>query len=335
MKVIKKSFKVVFALAVLVGMATLSNWVAAASGVSMALVIGPSTADSLYRGFKVLFNDAFNKAKPSYEVFAMTVPSNNKKETYVWLTQAFPQLREWVGPRDIKNLEASDWTIKNKKFEGSISVPEDDVEDDTYNLLNPLFGGMGHAAVMHPDKLCYDLLANGFTGKCYDGKNFFDTTHAFGSNKSTKKLTATYYGQAIAALGRMKNANGEPLFDGTEVLTLHTGSELEETARQILNADFISVAAGSTQNNIWKNSAKYNKAPRIVSSTAWFITVEFIGLKPIIFQLRRKARFVSKTNAQDSDIVYMNGEYIYGVDGRWNAGYGLPQLAFGSTGVDA
>ncbi len=335
MKVIKKSLKVAFALVVLIGMVMLSNWAAAASGVSMALVIGPSTADSLYRGFKVLFNDAFNKAQPTYETFTMVVQSNNKKETYVWLTQAFPQLKEWVGPRDIKNLEASDWTIKNKKFEGSVSIPEDDVEDDTYNLYNPLFESMGHAAKMHPDKLAYDLLNNGFTQKCFDGKNFFDTTHSFGSNKSTKKLTSTYYGQALAALGRVKTYNNENLFDGSEKLTLVTGPELEETAKTILTAQFLSVAAGSTQDNPWKGTAQYLKSSRITSSTAWFIVVEFVGLKPLIFQKRRAPRFVTKTNAQDSDIVFMTGDFVYGVDYRGNAGFGLPQLGYGSTGVDA
>ena len=31
----------------------------------------------------------------------------------------------------------------------------------------------------------------------------------------------------------------------------------------------------------------------------------------------------------------MRKEYLYGVDGRYNAGYGLWQLAYGSTGEEA
>ncbi|MCL5266712.1 MAG: Mu-like prophage major head subunit gpT family protein [Bacteroidetes bacterium] len=331
---IKKSLKVVIGLALLVGTIAIVNSWTAASGISMALLIGPSTSDSLYRGFKVIFNDAFNKAQPSYNRIAMTIPSNTKQETYAWLG-AFPRMKEWIGPRNVKNLAASDWTIKNKKFEVTIEIPSEDIEDDTYNLFNPMIGGMGMSARMHPDELVFSLLNAGFTQKCYDGKNFFDTTHAFGSNKSTKILNATYYGAALAAIGRIKDSTGNPLFNGSEKLTLVTGPELEETAKQMLNADFISVGGGSTQNNVWKGTADYLKSPQVTSPTAWFIIVDFMGLRPLIFQERKAPRFITKNNPQDSDYVFMNDKYVYGVDSRDNAGYGLPQLAYGSDGTVA
>ena len=37
----------------------------------------------------------------------------------------------------------------------------------------------------------------------------------------------------------------------------------------------------------------------------------------------------------DSDHVFKKHEFLYQAYGRYNAGYGLPELAFGSTGVDA
>ncbi|MBY6244191.1 Mu-like prophage major head subunit gpT family protein, partial [Methylosinus sp. Sm6] len=62
----------------------------------------------------------------------------------------------------------------------------------------------------------------------------------------------------------------------------------------------------------------------------WFLLDLSRGLKPIIYQLRRQFRFVAKTDPQQSDRVFASNEYIYGVDGRCNVGYGLWQLAYAS-----
>jgi phage major head subunit gpT-like protein len=56
-------------------------------------------------------------------------------------------------------------------------------------------------------------------------------------------------------------------------------------------------------------------------------------IKPLIFQQRKKPQIVAKNKATD-DNVFFQKEYIYGVDSRDNAGYGLWQLAFGSTGKE-
>lgn len=52
-------------------------------------------------------------------------------------------------------------------------------------------------------------------------------------------------------------------------------------------------------------------------------------LKPFIYQERQKSRFQTFTS-MDSDHVFKRNEYLYGVDDRCNAGYGLWQLAYGS-----
>lgn len=54
-------------------------------------------------------------------------------------------------------------------------------------------------------------------------------------------------------------------------------------------------------------------------------------LKPFIYQLRKKIKFTSLTRDTDEN-VFMLDEYLYGADGRSNAGYGFWQMAYGSTG---
>nr|WP_067289901.1 Mu-like prophage major head subunit gpT family protein [Marinobacterium profundum] len=66
------------------------------------------------------------------------------------------------------------------------------------------------------------------------------------------------------------------------------------------------------------------------SSPAWFLLETGRPLKPLIFQRRREYRLLAKTDAGNSDHVFMADEYLYGVDARVNAGFGFWQMAFGS-----
>jgi phage major head subunit gpT-like protein len=63
----------------------------------------------------------------------------------------------------------------------------------------------------------------------------------------------------------------------------------------------------------------------------WYLLDTTRAVKPMIFQNRRPFEFVSKTDPNQSDMVWLRNEYQYGVDGRCNAGFGLWQLAFMSN----
>ena len=62
---------------------------------------------------------------------------------------------------------------------------------------------------------------------------------------------------------------------------------------------------------------------------AWYLVDDTQVIKPMIWQSRKAFRLVRKDRAED-DIVFEKGQFVYGVDGRCNAGYGLWQLAFKS-----
>lgn len=140
------------------------------------MLVNGQTLDLAFRGFKTVFTDAQLAAPSHFADIAMTVPSTSRDETYGWLGQ-FPALREWIGPRQVKNLEAHGFTIKNRKFESTIEISRDDIADDRLGIFKPALSEMGQAAKRHPDELIFDLLARGFAAPCYDGQNFFDTDH--------------------------------------------------------------------------------------------------------------------------------------------------------------
>lgn len=140
------------------------------------MIINQANLQILFQAFKTAFNTGFRDAPSDWNRIATLIPSTTKEEKYAWLGQ-FPRLREWIGDRHIKNMALHDYSIKNKKFEGTIAVPKDDIDDDTYGVFTPLFQEMGYAAKTHPDELVYALLAAGFATACYDGQFFFDTDH--------------------------------------------------------------------------------------------------------------------------------------------------------------
>lgn len=65
------------------------------------------------------------------------------------------------------------------------------------------------------------------------------------------------------------------------------------------------------------------------SGTAWYLLDTTRVMKPVILQKRKNYNFVSMDKETDEN-VFMRKEYIYGVDARLNAGYGLWQLAYAS-----
>ena len=65
------------------------------------------------------------------------------------------------------------------------------------------------------------------------------------------------------------------------------------------------------------------------SGTAWYLLDTTKAIKPFILQMRREYAFTSKTSLTD-DNVFDKKEFVYGVDGRLNVGFGLWQLGYAS-----
>jgi phage major head subunit gpT-like protein len=62
---------------------------------------------------------------------------------------------------------------------------------------------------------------------------------------------------------------------------------------------------------------------------AWFLLDTSRAIRPFIWQLRKPYQLVRKDQLTD-DNVFLNREYLYGIDARCNVGLGLWQLAWGS-----
>jgi phage major head subunit gpT-like protein len=130
----------------------------------------------MFRGFQVIFQNAWNQAPSMYSQLATVVPSATSEEHYGWLG-TMPRFREWLGDRQINSLKSGDYFIRNRDFELTIGVDRNDIEDDKLGIYTPLIQSLGQESKTHPDELVFSLLAGGFTNLCWDGQFFFDTDH--------------------------------------------------------------------------------------------------------------------------------------------------------------
>lgn len=291
----------------------------------------------LYKGFRALFMGMLTSTETTWQKIAMRTTSNALQEVYGWLG-AWPKMKEFLGEATIKNLAANTYAIKNKEFETTVAIKQLDIETDVYGLYNPNFEMAGFSAACHKDELVANALTNGFTNKDYTGKNFFDTDklHNPGdaksskfSNKGTKKLSAANYEAALASIKSIKDSAGNPLGIGRK-LALIVHPKNEATAKRILNAELIDGGVS----NVNKGSAELIVWSFLANEDAWFVVELGMPLKPIILQVVKDTTLTGMTNPE-SDHVMLKHEFLYQAYGLYNAGYGLPQLAWGSTGADA
>lgn len=224
------------------------------------LIVNAANLQTVFTGFRAAFQQGSQMVTATYQRIATVVPSTTREEKYGWLG-SLPRLREWVGDRVVHSLSLHDYAIKNRKFESTVAVSRDQIDDDSYALLAPTMQEMGYAAAEFPDELVWGALAAGFSTKCYDGQYFFDTDHPVGGVGDA----------AVTSVSNMQAGSGAP----------------------------------------------------------WYLLATKRPLKPLIYQARRPFTPRAPNNLDDRQ-VFMTDEFLFGVDGRCNTGYGFWQQAFGS-----
>ncbi|MCY1705489.1 Mu-like prophage major head subunit gpT family protein [Pannonibacter sp. SL95] len=145
----------------------------------MPRVITPEIIEASFKGFKTAYQRGFASSTSLHTSLATVITSTAREEIYSWLGD-MPKMREWIGDRRIKQLSAKGYSIRNRKFEMTVGVERDDIEDDSLGLYGPRFEMMGQSAASHPDEILFELVNMGFVQVCYDGQNFFDTDHPVG-----------------------------------------------------------------------------------------------------------------------------------------------------------
>jgi phage major head subunit gpT-like protein len=248
----------------------------------------------------------------------------------------------------IQNLALHNFTIRNKEWADVVPVKQFHILTDRLGVYTPLFARLGEAARQHPDALVANLLLGGFDGTGYDGAPFFSGAHKpvdgkpSYSNTSAAALSPDSFAGARASIRGRLNPHGQPYNFGNK-LTLVVSPALESAAKQILQADFIAQTAANTKggaaavvggvSNVNKGAADLVVLPQLAAKpNHWFLLDTGGAIKPLIVQFLLDAK-LSALDRDTADHVFKKHEYLYQAYGVYNAGYGLPEQAFGSTGT--
>lgn len=117
------------------------------------------------------------------------------------------------------------------------------------------------------------------------------------------RAAGAHYDQIV--YGLLKNGWDTPCYDGQKFFDLD---------HPVLNADGAAVSVANTDGG---------------AGEPWFLVDDSRPLKPMILQVRREFELIRKADPRD-DSVFYEKEFVYGVDGRCNVGFGFWQFCWGS-----
>ena len=141
--------------------------------------------------------------REDYKKIAGVISSNSHSNTYGWLTQ-FPAFIEWVGgaSRTHKTVKEIAYTVANKKFENTIDIPREDIEDDNFGHYGDIAQSHGESINDLFNDLIFAAIAAGFASVCYDGQYFFDSDHPVYPNENGTGTATT--------ISNVQAGTGEP-----------------------------------------------------------------------------------------------------------------------------
>jgi phage major head subunit gpT-like protein len=291
-----------------------------------------SRAVATLRSLTHKFDAGVQMAAPVYPQLCTIVPSDGADEEYGMLGR-MPGIREWVGDRNFKSLRAAKFTIANRKWESSVAIEKDDIDDDRMGLYGPILEGLGQEAAHHPDELTLEVLVNGESEACFDGQTFFDTDHLWGDSGSqsndltynasdhtavTEDEFRDAYHAARTAMLNFKSDQGKsfirPTIRPLPNLLLLVPTALEKVANMAINKQLVD--AGET--NIVLDKPRIMTLPTsyLSSGVKFYLLNLGQSLKPFVFQARKPLSRQMKglDDHEFKDVKFM-------CDARYNVGY--------------
>jgi phage major head subunit gpT-like protein len=147
------------------------------------------------------FNKGLAAKNEDWKKIAKLISSNGKSNTYAFLSQ-FPAFREWVGARLHKTANATAFQVLNRKFENTLDIPVDELEDDNWGMYADVAESFGVSVHDLMNDLVFGKVPLGFSEVCYDNQFFFDTDHPIYPNEDGTGVAAT--------VSNMQAGVGEP-----------------------------------------------------------------------------------------------------------------------------
>lgn len=310
----------------------------------MAVIANPA-ANRIFQEFNSSLIHMLNESPTVYPAFAMELPSSSRSTLYSWLyDQAI--VREWKGPRELNDFEIVAWEAVNQNWEISWKFNEYQLRDDLSGLVaQAIQMGRTYGAkwARHKDTLMATTVQGAKNKVCYDGANFFSSSHpvdiygitsgTYSNLLTTAPLNLANYNAACIKLLSYKQPDGSPwVGPGAKIKLMYEQSTALAVA-QILNTPWLTAAATyglagtSGPSMVARVLAAEPVLNQYLASEAgtWYLIAEVDGMKPFGFQLRQDVE--TQEQGPGTDIYFERKEYRIGQDSRYTATFFHPQLA--------
>jgi phage major head subunit gpT-like protein len=180
-------------------------------------------------------------AEPApFENVTTVVPSTARIENYSWMTPA-PGISLYQGHRRGAQISSVKYSLTNYEYDGMLTVPTRDIEDDAVGGWKLRMGDLAQkAGKPFQAKLAFQTLAAGGATTCFDGSNFFATTHNLGGYAAA--VPADFGGGANALTYTSSNTS-----DATThvIIGMFTGGSLKPLLLQNRKSPSFNTDAGS------------------------------------------------------------------------------------------
>lgn len=294
------------------------------------MALDTARAVATVRGLTAKFDIGVAAGEPFYPNLCTIVPSTGADEKYGFMG-AMPGVREWLGDRQFQSLRAGDYTLANKKWESSINIEKDDIDDDRLGMYGPVLEQLGMEAASHPDELLVQAIEAGESTPCFDGQYFFDTDHSWGdsgtqdndltgaaatgTSPTAAELKAAFRTCVTQMLG-FKNDKGKylnrPVIKRLTDLTLVVPLAFRDAAHDAFDA----LLSGGGNSNVVIDRPNIVCLPGLSGGARMYVFATGGILKPFVFQARSPLQRQMKgmDDREFKDVKFM-------ADARYNLGY--------------
>lgn len=323
------------------------------------MIVTQAALNALRRNFNRAFQEGIRGAPSEYRKVATRVPSASAQNIYGWLMK-FPQLQEWGkgAQRAARNIAEKVYALANKKYESTVDLNREDIEDDNLGMYRPVMQMAGQEAMDHVDRISFRVLDDGYRTTCYDGKSFFAVDHpraaevdGTGTNDTEANLImgdleiTAPANKASAGDITLDGGGADKAVGGTFRIQCTTAGATRTAAKFRIayddgdyGAEDIALAGGKYAVPNGGVTLAFSNAAFVKGETwtvkpqnpPWYLLHARSVIKPVLYQDRSPAELTT-VNALDNDTVFNTDVFRYGIRARRAAGVALWQMAVAST----
>lgn len=303
--------------------------------------INSSNLQALFEDINISFKSAMlSTPQELAPKVATTMTSKSRDSRYPVLQTLLAGMRVWNGPREINNIVVDAIVVTNSKFENTLGIKKEDVEDDLYDAYADMAAPLlGRNLKLLPDLEVAKIFNTNPTS--FDGKTLFNQNHYVNAQSktgaqsndlgTTKPLNGPNLALAQAALQNLKAADGVSLGGYGNVIL--APPSLGYTALTLANSTFYpEIQNGSTtvfgaQANPWKGAYDVIVSPFLTdtgdpSTAVWYLLDCRSTIRPAIWQERVPGQLVQLVDPSNP-IVFGLDEFQMGTRFRGAASPGF------------